>query len=131
MTNKADPEGGEGLRDEAGGGAAAAAAGAAPGGETAAAEMPPGFSTEEFNARLGPRWKEGDPKDRVDPTRFARVTLAMKRIRRLTPDRQHSDQNYPYASKGAVYDHIRECLADCGLHIRARLNKPIEISAER
>lgn len=92
--------------------------------------MPPGFSTEEFNALLGPRWKEGDPTDRVDPTRFARVTLAMKRIRRLTPDKQHSDQNYPYVSKAAVYDLVREALAECGLHIRTKLNKAIEVSAE-
>ena len=92
--------------------------------------MPPGFSTEEFNALLGPRWKEGDPRDRVDPTRFARVVLAMKRIRRLAPDKEHSDQNYPYVSKAAVYDHVQEALAECGLHIRTKLNKAIEVSAE-
>ena len=93
--------------------------------------MLPGFGAEEFNALFGPGRKEGDPRDRVDPTRFARVVLAMKRVKRLKPDKQHGEHNYPYVSKAAVYDHIRECLADCGLHIRARLNKPIEISAER
>ena len=36
----------------------------------------------------------------------------------------------PYVSKAALYDHIRECLAACWHHVRTRLNKPIEISAD-
>ena len=77
----------------------------------------------------GSTWR-GDPARRIDPTRYERVVAAMKLVRRLKPDKRHSERGYPYVSKAALYDHIRQCLAACGLHVRSRLNKPIEVCAD-
>ena len=75
-------------------------------------------------------WRTANPKTRIDPTRYERVVEAMRLVRRLKPDKRHSERNYLYVSKGALYDHIRQCLAECGLHVRTRLEKPIEVCAE-
>ena len=77
----------------------------------------------------GSTWR-GDPARRIDSTRYERVVAAMKLVRRLKPDKRHNERGYPYVSKAALYDHIRQCLAACGLHVRTRLNKPIEVCAD-
>ena len=65
----------------------------------------------------GDTWR-GDPARRIDPTRYERVVAAMKLVRRLKPDKRHSERNYPYVSKAALQPSW-ECRRRC-----ARLRNP-------
>ena len=81
--------GAEAWTAEAGNGGVADATEAAPGG------VPASLDDDEITALVDEGWKGGDPVDLVDPTRYPRPVQAMKLVKRLKPDKVHSERNNP------------------------------------